>query len=42
MSNPTCAMCPVAFNGINGRYCYRLHSYVEYAKVPPCNNKQNS
>ena len=28
--------CETAFNAINGRFCRKLNSYVEYAKEPPC------
>lgn len=38
-TNPACVMCPIAYNGLNGRYCNRFHLYVEYSKVPPCKIK---
>lgn len=36
MSNPVCQSCPLAHNGINGRYCKKLSRYVEHNAQPPC------
>lgn len=35
-TNPTCARCKHAYNGINGRICNKLGKTVEYAKEPLC------
>jgi len=35
-SNDICNACREGRNCVNGRYCMRLHRYVEYAKEPPC------
>ena len=40
-TNPECAVCKEAFNGLNGRYCNRLKKYVEYAAQPLCKPKKN-
>ena len=39
-TNPKCAVCAQAFNGLNGRYCRVLKQYVEYATEPLCNTKK--
>ena len=36
MTGNACHRCPLAHNGINGRYCEALKRYVEHDKVPPC------
>lgn len=41
-TNDECQVCINAFNGINGRFCCKLHRYVEYAVVPPCQPTQLS
>lgn len=35
-TNPTCAQCQDAHNGVSGRYCKLLKRYVEYAPEPIC------
>lgn len=42
VTNDECQVCINAFNGINGRFCCKLHRYVEYAVVPPCQPTQLS
>ncbi len=44
MSNSKCQACPLAHNGINGRYCGLLDHYVEQDKKPRCenNNKKDN
>lgn len=41
-TNDECAVCINAFDGINGRYCHKLHRYVEHAATPPCQPSQLS
>lgn len=40
-TNPICAVCPTAFNGLNGRYCSRLQRYVEHTTIPVCNTNNS-
>lgn len=35
-TNPRCAACPTAHDGINGRYCHVLKRYVEHDPEPRC------
>ena len=39
--NTTCSQCPLALNCINGRYCTRLHAYVQYDNKPKCKQYDN-
>lgn len=39
-TNPQCATCEKAYNGLNGRFCNVLKKYVEYAAKPLCNTKE--
>ena len=35
-----CTTCPQKRNCINGAYCTKLGTYVQYQDVPPCTTPQ--
>nr|DAI13826.1 MAG TPA: hypothetical protein [Caudoviricetes sp.] len=39
--NSFCADCRHALNALNGRYCTKLHRYVEYSTAPQCLTNKN-
>lgn len=39
VTNDDCLACIHTTECVNGLYCTRLHCYVEYEQVPPCENK---
>ncbi len=41
-TNGCCRACPLAHNGLNGRYCNRVGLYVEHASEPPCGKRTES
>ncbi len=42
MTNLVCRHCPEAHDGLNGRYCNVLRRYVEYDRLPKCNNRKRN